>query len=270
MSTQAPEHYPSDLSDRQWALLSELLPVPKSGPGKSGRPPSDLRAICNGIFYVVKTGCPWRYLPKIYGPFETVYGYFRRWRIDGVWVQILKVINGVERMRQGRDPEPSGACVDSQSIKNFFQGQEVGFDGNKKVKGRKRHVLTDTLGLMLAVVVTSANVSDQVGWRALIGGWFVKGASRIRKIWVDMAYRGKPLRRWVGSLKKTHKIVLEVSQREGKGGFAVEPKRWVVERTFAWLGNYRRNSKDYERLLANNKAMLQISTIRLVLRRLAP
>lgn len=269
MSAEAPSYYPTDLSENQWHLLARLLPPAKSGAGKRGRPVVDRRRVCNGIGYVVKTGCQWRMLPREFGRWTTVYGYFRAWQRRGLWAWVLGVLTMVERQRQGRHAEPSAGCVDSQSVKSATQGYAVGFDGGKAIKGRKRHLLTDTLGLIQAVVVTAANVHDQVGLRRLLGRWFIPGVRRLRKLWADQGYAGEPLRQWVRTLKRTHKIDLEISQRQGRG-FQVEPRRWVVERTFAWLGHCRRHAKDYEVLPDHSEAMIQIAMILLLLRRLAP
>ena len=269
MSASAQHHYPTDLTDRQWELIEPLLPEAKSGPGRRGRPPNDRRPILNGILYVVKTGCQWRWLPREFGPWQTVYGYFNRWSRTTVWQGIMEELNMQERCRQGRDPEPTAGCIDSQSVKAAMQPvDEIGIDGNKKVKGRKRHVLTDTLGLILCVVVTAANGSDREGLKRLLKYWFIKGVCRLRKLWGDAGYAGKELRDWVRGLKQTYKIDLEVTDHEGKG-FQVVPKRWVVERAFSWLGGYRRHSKDYEVLTRNSEAMIQISMIAILIRRLA-
>lgn len=269
MSTKAQNHYPTDLTDSQWALMEPLLPEPKSGPGQRGRPPSNRRQLLNGILYAVKTGCQWRWLPREFGPWQTVYGCFNRWSRLTVWQGIMEELNMKERCRHGRHPEPTAGCIDSQSVKAAMQPvDEVGFDGNKKIKGRKRHVLTDTLGLILCVVVTAANGGDRDGLKALLNRWFIKGVCRLRKLWVDAGYSGEPLRQWVRQLKKTHRIDLEVTDHPGKG-FQVVPKRWVVERAFSWLGGYRRHSKDYETLTRNSEAMIQISMIAILIRRLA-
>jgi transposase len=269
MSTEAQEHYPTDLSDRQWALIEPLLPEPKSGPGKAGRPPSDRRQVVNAILYVVKSGCQWRLLPREFGCWATVYGYFNRWSRATVWQGVLEELNMQERCRQCRHPEPSAGCVDSQSVKAAMQlTDEIGFDGNKKIKGRKRHVLTDTLGLILCVVVTAANTDDRQGLRSLLDRWFIKGVCRLRKLWVDAGYAGEALRQWVRALKRTHKIDLEVIDHDGEG-FQVVSKRWVVERAFSWLGGFRRHSKDYEILPRNSEAMIQLTMIAILLRRLA-
>lgn len=261
-------HYPTDVSDTQWEVLQLVLPPPKWRPGGPGRKPMDLRRVINGIFYVNKTGCQWRMLPKEFGPWETVYGYFCRWRRAGVWARVMDTLRQWERQSQGRLPEPSACCADSQSIKTATQGEDVGFDGHKKIKGRKRHLLVDTLGLIIAVVVTAANMDDRQGLVALMKRYCASGVTRLRKIWVDGGYDAQWLCDWVRGLKRTHKVDLEVVEHTGKG-FQVVPYRWVVERTFGWLLNDRRHSRDDETLTANSEAMIQISMIRLLLKRLA-
>jgi transposase len=262
------DHYPTDLSDEQWAILESLLPKPKWHPGGPGRPPYEYRRVLNGIFYVNKTGCQWRMIPKAFGNGHTLYGYFSRWRRDGGWQRLMDTLCHWERHGQGRLPEPSAGCADRQSSKTATQGQDIGFDGHKKVKGRKRHILIDTLGLIVAVVVTAANTDDRQGLVALLTAYVASGVKRLRKIWVDGGYDAQWLRDWVRRLKQTHKIDLEVVEHTGKG-FQVVKHRWKVERTFAWLLNDRRHSRDYEVLTASSEAMIQISMIRLVLKRLA-
>jgi putative transposase len=261
-------HYPTDVSDTQWEVLQLVLPPPKWRPGGPGRKPMDLRRVINGIFYVNKTGCQWRMLPKEFGPWETVYGYFCRWRRAGVWARVMDTLRQWERQSQGRLPEPSACCADSRSIKTATQGEDVGFDGHKKITGRKRHLLVDTLGLIIAVVVTAANMDDRQGLVALMKRYCASGVTRLRKIWVDGGYDAQWLCDWVRGLKRTHKVDLEVVEHTGKG-FQVVPYRWVVERTFGWLLNDRRHSRDDETLTANSEAMIQISMIRLLLKRLA-
>jgi putative transposase len=262
------KHYPTDVTEEQWEVLAPLLPQPTWRPGGPGRRPSDLRQVCNGIFYVTKSGCQWRMVPREFGQWNTIYGYFRAWRRAGVWAQLLERVRHWERRRQGRRPEPSAGCIDSQSIKAATQGEAVGFDGNKKIKGRKRHLLVDTLGLPVAVVVTAASCEDRIGLMMLVEGYWATGVKRLRKLWVDGGYRAQWLEEWVRGVKATYKIVLEVVEKAG-AGFQVLPRRWTVERTFAWLLNYRRHSRDYEVLPANSEALIQISMIHLLLKRLA-
>ena len=261
-------HYPTDVSDEQWAILQLLLPKPKWRPGGPGRKPLDLRRVLNGIFYVNKTGCQWRMMPKELGNAHTIYGYFRRWRREGVWERLMTTLRHWERQGQGRLPEPSAACVDSPSIKTATQGTDVGFDGHKKVKGRTRHILVDPLGLLVAVVGTAANTDDRQGLVALLKQYFASGVTRLRTIWVDAGYEAQGLCDWVRGLKHTHKSDLEVVTHTGKG-FQVVKHRWKVERTLAWLLNDRRHSRDYERLTVSSEAMVHISMIRLLLKRLA-
>lgn len=260
--------YPTDLTEAQWTLLVALLPARKWRPGGPGRPPYELRQVLNGIWYLLKTGCQWRMLPREFGKWPTIYGYFKRWRETGVWAKLMEALRQRERRRQGRHAEPSAGSVDSQSIKTATRAREVGFDGGKLVKGRKRHVLVDTLGLLLAVVVTAANTDDRLGLMLLLTRYCVSGRTRLRKLWVDGGYQAEWLGQWVRALKPTHKIDLEVTTHDGHG-FQVVPWRWVVERTFAWLLNDRRHSRDYERLTPNSEAMIQLSMIRLLLKRLA-
>jgi putative transposase len=188
----------------------------------------DLRRVINGIFYVNKTGCQWRMIPTNIGKAHTLYGYFRRWRREGVWARIMATLRQWERQSQGRLPEPSACCADSQSIKTATQGEEVGFDGHKKIKGRKRHILVDTLGLLVAVVVTAANTDDRLGLVALLQRYLASGVKRLRKIWVDAGDQAPGLSDWVRSRKRTHKIDLEVVEHTGKG-FQIVKHRWKVE-----------------------------------------
>jgi putative transposase len=254
--------YPTDVTDRQWDCISPL--VPAANPG--GRPRSvDMRHVINAILYIVVTGCQWRMLPKDYPKWQTVYHYFRTWRDDGTWQRIHDTLRADLRRRAGRHKHPTAGCLDSQSVKTSAVAAERGFDTGKKVNGRKRHILVDTMGLLLAVVVTAASVSDPAGARLLfkrLGGV----GKKLRKIWVDGTYRGK-LVDWVA----THYQVLlqPVLRSDDMKGFVVLPRRWVVERTFAWLTQCRRLSKDYEGLPRSSEAMIHITMIRLMVRRLA-
>ncbi len=260
--------YPTDLTDAQWLLIQPLLPPRKWRPGGPGRPPCDVRRVINGILYVTKTGCQWKRLPRTFGPWKTVYGYFNRWSKNKAWASMMDALRQQERKRQGRKPQPSAGCVDSQSVKTATQGKVKGYDGGKKVNGRKRHLLVDTLGLILGVCVTAANTGDREGLMTVVTAYFATGIQRLKKLWVEGGYSGEPLKAWVAALKQTHKIDLDVVEHQGKG-FQLVKRRWVVERTFAWLFNYRRHSKDYEVLPRNSEALIQIAMIHLLLKRLA-
>ena len=259
--------YPSDLADREWHLIKSLIPRAKAG----GRPRStDMRLVLNAIFYLDRTGCAWRYLPREYPPWETVYGYFRQWRISGVWQRINDRLRSQVRQGEGRHAQPSAAILDSQSVKTTNRGgPQRGFDAGKQVAGRKRHLLVDVLGLVLVAVVHAASTQDYEGARQVFE--HVRHCfSRLRLIWADAIYEKTGLPQWVRELRPRRKLRLEVVKRQpGQQGFAILPRRWVVERTFAWLGFHRRLSKDYEALPETSEAMIYVAMIRLMLARLA-
>jgi putative transposase len=254
--------YPTDLTDRQWDCIKELIPPAKPG----GHPRIlDMRAVVNAILYVTVTGCQWRMLPREYPAWQSVYSYFRTFRDDGTWWRIHETLRSQVRQRAGRHKHPTAAALDSQSVKTTQLPGVRGYDAGKKVKGRKRHLLVDTLGLLLVVVVTSAALSDPAGARVLFkrrGG----ACKKLRRIWVDGTYRGHLLE-WV--LLHCRFRLQPVLRCQGQKGFAVLPRRWVVERTFAWLTQCRRLAKDYEALPESSEAMIYIAMIRLMLRRLA-
>ncbi len=193
--------YATDLTDAQWLLLARLLPRGRWRQGGPGRPPRAVRLVMNGLLYRAKTGCPWPMLPRCFGPWQTVYGYFNRWRQQGVWPQILDALTRQDRIQHGRAPTPSAGIVDAQSVTTATQGKSVGYDAGKKVKGRKRHLLVDTEGRLIECVVTAASTSDADGLKTLLKTYFSPTVQRLRKLWVDGAYKGAPLRQWVAQKK---------------------------------------------------------------------
>lgn len=258
--------YPSSLTDPQWETIQPLLPKRPGG----GRPPRHhRRAILDAIFYVLRTGGAWRLLPHDFAPWQTVYGYFRRWRQQGVWKTIHDTLVVRVRRAAGKWPTASAAILDSQSVKSADQAGPRGYDAGKKIKGRKRHLLVDTLGLVIAGLVTSAAIQDRDGARSLLR-WLRHHASRLRLIWADGGYAGV-LVSWLWQLRAQRRVRLEiVKRRAAQRGFAVLPKRWIVERTLGWLMKQRRLRCDYEQLLATSEAMIHLAMIRLMLRRLHP
>jgi putative transposase len=255
--------YSTDLTDEQWNFLEPLLPKPRS----RGRPQTDRRRVMNAIFYVIKGGIQWRLLPTTFPPWQTVYHIFRRWTLDHTWEALNARLRSFVREASGKRSRPTAAILDSQTVKSDPHGGAVGFDAGKKIKGRKRHLLVDTLGLVLGAVVTAASVPEREGAQTLLGqalAWF----SWLRILWVDGGYSGPEFAQWVRGLRP--KIEVEVVKRgEDASGFKVLPRRWVVERTFGWLMRHRRLVRDYEQSETSAQAWIYIAMIGIQLRRLA-
>lgn len=276
--------YPYALSDREFACLEPHLPPPKP----RGRPRQHpVRVILDAIFYVVRTGCQWRLLPGAFPPWQTVYHWFRQWRLDGTWERLHAALREAVRVKAGRHPQPTACILDSQSVKTTSVGGPRGFDGGKRLSGRKRHLVVDTLGLVLRALVHPANVQDRAAVPDVLDG-MAAAFPRLAHVWVDQGYTGTG-RAWIErELGWSVEVVSHPRKASGiwwpvgepipaevwaaarpKGFRGVLPRRWVVERTFSWFGQSRRLSKDYERLPETGEALIHATMSRLMVRRLA-
>jgi len=257
------DRYSTDMSDEEFELIAARLPPPK----KRGRKPTDLRIILDALFYMIRVGCPWRLLPKDFPPFTTVQNRFYAWRDSGLWVQIIGVLVARAREAEGRKPSPTAVVVDSQSVKTTEAGGPRGFDAGKKIKGRKRHIAVDVLGLPIECQVTAASIQDRDSLAPMLRAVHRKSPG-VTMSFVDGGYQGEEAQRAAYEASRISITVVKRTDKQVKG-FIVLPKRWVVERTLGWINRARRLSKDFEATIESSLAWLQLALAFLLMRRLA-
>jgi putative transposase len=253
--------YPSDLTDEPWAIIEPLIPVHKVGRPRT----NDMREILNALFYLNRSGCQWDMLPHDLPAKSTVFNHFSQWKADGTWQTILDALRRQVRVAGGHDPSPSVASIDSQTVKATEIADSRGHDGGKEITGRKRHILVDKRGLLLVVVVSVASADDGTFAPRVLSRLTAEHRSRLKNIWADGKYRNRHLQGWLRRTEPGY-VIEVVGRPKGSVGFVEQPQRYVVERTFAWLGRYRRHSRDYERSTGSSEAMIKISSIHRMLR----